>query len=220
MDGLTPAPAHLHPPTTMVRHGTHTTGTIAGGKACYQSDLLACGDFFACPTRADGSSPDCSKAPMSFPTPGEVAEEIPGTMESLKDGMPLKSSHFFPTETRDQLLLSRPTTDGRMKPEVSAPGSNVISAYHTSDTAYVSLSGTSMACPHALEPLLFLQVRDKNLSYVKAKEFLLGEADKNLVSSGRTCEGIPDNVFPNHVFGTGRINALKSVRAQTLAMQG
>ncbi|ODM87618.1 Bacillopeptidase F [Orchesella cincta] len=66
----------------MTRTRNHTTGTIAGGKgigvapgakwaacrgcassACWQSDLLACGDFFACPTRADGSSPDCSKAP-------------------------------------------------------------------------------------------------------------------------------------------------------------
>ncbi|ODM94623.1 Bacillopeptidase F [Orchesella cincta] len=172
-------------PTDNNGHGTHTTGTIAGGKgigvapgakwaacrgcassACWQSDLLACGDFFACPTRADGSSPDCSKAPNVVSTPGEVVEEIPGST-TIDDAISSFSS-------------VGPTTDGRMKPEVSAPGSNVISAYYTSDTAYVSLSGTSMACPHAAGAIALLQVRDKNLSYVKAKEFLLGQTIRTL----------------------------------------
>jgi len=253
-------------PTDNNGHGTHTTGTIAGGKgigvapgakwaacrgcassACWQSDLLACGDFFACPTRADGSSPDCSKAPnvVSNSWGGgrgntwyndviegwHAAKIIP--LFSNGNSGPSCNTANSPADqnviavgstTIDDAISSfssvGPTTDGRMKPEVSAPGSNVISAYYTSDTAYVSLSGTSMACPHAAGAIALLQVRDKNLSYVKAKEYLLGQTDKNLVSSGRTCEGIPDNQFPNHVFGTGRINALKSVRAQTLAMQG
>jgi hypothetical protein len=34
---------------------------------------------------------------------------------------------------------------GRMKPDVTAPGGAVVSASHTSDTAYRTLSGTSMA---------------------------------------------------------------------------
>ncbi|ODM94207.1 Bacillopeptidase F [Orchesella cincta] len=227
-------------PTDNNGHGTHTTGTIAGGKgigvapgakwaacrgcassACYQSDLLACGDFFACPTRADGSSPDCSKAPnvVSNSWGGGRGNTCCNTANSPADQNVIAVGSTTIDDAISSFSSVGPTTDGRMKPEVSAPGSNVISAYHTSDTAYVSLSGTSMACPHA-GAIALLQVRDKNLSYVKAKEFLLGQTDKNLVSSGRTCEGIPDNQFPNHVFGTGRINALKSVRAQTLAMQG
>ncbi|ODM89036.1 Bacillopeptidase F [Orchesella cincta] len=213
------------------RHGTHTTGTIAGGKgigvapgakwaacrgcassACWQSDLLACGDFFACPTRADGSSPDCSKAPNVVSNSWEVVEETPAKIIPLFSNGNSGPSCNTANSPADQNVIAvgsttiddaissfssvGPTTDGRMKPEVSAPGSNVISAYHTSDTAYVSLSGTSMACPHAAGAIALLQVRDKNLSYVKAKEFLLGQTDKNLVSTGRTCEGIPDNEFP------------------------
>ena len=37
-----------------------------------------------------------------------------------------------------------PTIDGRMKPDISAPGSDVLSAYNTGDDHYRSLSGTSM----------------------------------------------------------------------------
>jgi subtilisin family serine protease len=111
-----------------------------------------------------------------------------------------------------------PTSDGRMKPEIAAPGSNVISAYHTSDTAYVSLSGTSMACPHAAGTIALLQTRNKDLTYQQANQLLNRNTDQNLQFSGRVCDGVGDNQFPNHVFGNGRINALKSVRAQTLAM--
>src|SRR4029453_10944871 len=37
---------------------------------------------------------------------------------------------------------------GRLKPDISAPGTGNRSSYNTSDSAYVSLSGTSMATPH------------------------------------------------------------------------
>src|SRR5215475_12031941 len=36
----------------------------------------------------------------------------------------------------------------RIKPDITAPGINTRSSYNTSDDAYVSLSGTSMATPH------------------------------------------------------------------------
>jgi len=40
-----------------------------------------------------------------------------------------------------------PADDGRMKPDVSAPGNNVVSCSSSSDTAYATKSGTSMATP-------------------------------------------------------------------------
>jgi len=64
-------------------HGSHCTGTVAGANgigvapdaiwmacrgcrtsSCATSDLLACSEWVACPTRPDGSNPDCSKAPV------------------------------------------------------------------------------------------------------------------------------------------------------------
>ncbi len=41
-----------------------------------------------------------------------------------------------------------PTDDGRQKPTVCSPGQNVSSAQHTSDTGYVSFTGTSMSSPN------------------------------------------------------------------------
>ncbi|CAL8112074.1 unnamed protein product [Orchesella dallaii] len=251
-------------PTDNNGHGTHTTGTIAGSKGigvaprakwaacrgcagffCAQSDLIKCGEFFTCPTRADGSSPDCSKAPnlVSNSWGGgrgntwfnavieawHVANIIP--LFSIGNSGPSCNTANSPgdqnvigvgsTTILDEISYFSsvgPTSDGRMKPEIAAPGSDVISAYHTGDFAYTSLSGTSMACPHAAGTIALLLTRNNGLTYGQAKDLLEKPADRQLAFSGRTCDGIRDDIFPNHVFGNGRINALKSVQQQTLDM--
>ena len=38
------------------------------------------------------------------------------------------------------------TTDGQLKPDVTAPGGNIYSSFN--DNSYGSISGTSMAAPH------------------------------------------------------------------------
>ena len=50
-----------------------------------------------------------------------------------------------------------PTDDGRIKPDVVADGVNVLSCIGTSNTAYDTYSGTSMATPAATGSLLLLQ---------------------------------------------------------------
>ena len=240
-------------------HGTHTTGTIAGtvrgigvapgakwmackgcaSSACYQSDLLACGQFFACPTRPDGSNADCSKAPNLVSNSwggGRGSSMYADVIRAWRAGglIPLFSiGNSGPscntanspgdnenvigvgstTEGDDLSYFSSvgPTLIGaRVKPDISAPGSAVLSAYYTSDNAYASLSGTSMACPHAAGATALALSANPSLAYDQVKKILEGGSER-INSGGLTCAGIPDTVYPNHHAGAGRINALKSV---------
>ncbi|ODM98270.1 Bacillopeptidase F [Orchesella cincta] len=227
-------------PTDNNGHGTHTTGTIAGQKGigvapaakwaacrgcagffCGQSDLIACGQFFVCPTLADGTSPDCSKAPnlVSNSWGGgrgntwfngvieawHTAEIIP--LFSIGNSGPSCSTANSPgdqnvigvgsTTIDDQISYFSsvgPASDGSMKPEISAPGSEVTSAYHTADDAYASLSGTSMACPHAAGTIALLQTRQPELTYAKAKDLLQNHSDRDLTFTGRVCDGVAGTI--------------------------
>jgi len=210
---------------------------------CSQHDLTDCGQFVFCPTLPDGSNPDCSKAPHIVSNSwggGRGATWYNGIIEIWHDAeiIPIYSignlgpacdTASSPGDHKDVIGVGSttdgdeisyfssngPTVDKRMKPDISGPGTEVVSAFYTSDTAYASYSGTSMACPHVSGTVALLMTRDKGLTYEDAKNLLLENTDKELTFSGRTCEGIGDRDFPNHQFGWGRVNALKTVRAQT-----
>jgi subtilisin family serine protease len=77
-----------------------------------------------------------------------------------------------------------PTADGRRKPDLVAPGEQILSAYNqwkkkkapTAEDLYVELSGTSMAAPHVSGILAgFLSMRREFIGYpAKVKQMLLG----------------------------------------------
>lgn len=55
--------------------------------------------------------------------------------------------------------------------------------------------------------------RNSNLSYVQSKALLQSYADRDLTFMDSVCGWLRDNVFPNHHFGYGRLNASKSLQA-------
>jgi len=93
-----------------------------------------------------------------------------------------------------------PTDDYRIKPDITGNGTAVYSTYESSDTAYNSITGTSMASPNVAGTLLILQQHYDNIngSFMRAatlKGLALHTAD-DAGSSG-----------PDVVYGWGLLNA-------------
>lgn len=94
-----------------------------------------------------------------------------------------------------------------LKPNVSAPGVNVRSAFRSGDSAYGSLSGTSMAAPHVSGLVALLLDANAGLSIDALRNNLTGNA-LGIAATGCNSSGVPNNIY-----GYGRIRAFESVQA-------
>ncbi|KAF1321501.1 hypothetical protein FI667_g11882, partial [Globisporangium splendens] len=207
---------------------------------CVESEMITCTQFMLCPTNTDGANPDCSKAPhvinnsWSSGSGGNTnyaaiiaawrqAGIIPvfasgnvypacGTVESPGDAPNVIA--VGATNADDSLLFysgTGPTVTGFLKPDVTAPGGAIYSAGYTSDDSYRVTSGTSMASPHVAGAIALMLSANPALTFDQVLATLKSTTDTStLVSSNRTCGGTPDNVFPNNIFGYGRVNVLKA----------
>lgn len=98
------------------------------------------------------------------------------------------------------------------KPEIAAPGYNIKSAWYKGDHAFESVSGTSMASPHATGAVALLLQGNRELvrNYEGVRSVLLRGADKRSYNYGQACGGIDKDTFPNFGFGYGRLNVTVS----------
>lgn len=98
---------------------------------------------------------------------------------------------------------------GRVKPDIAAPGTSTRSATRTSDTAYTSLSGTSMAGPHVAGAVaLIFSARPVLRGNVDLTEQIL--ADSAFRLSTTSCSSSA-GIYPNNLFGYGRLDAQAAV---------
>jgi len=142
--------------------------------------------------------------PASVSYPGDSEKAI--TVGSVND------------DHNREIYSSRgPTGDGRMKPDVMAPGGAVMSARANSGDEYVSYSGTSMATPHvAGVAALMLQSNyhvapDSSSDYVKQ---ILRETSDHRVPLDLDCGEI---YTPNNCYGWGTVELVGAVsRTQDL----
>ena len=101
------------------------------------------------------------------------------------------------------------TVDGsnRIKPDITAPGTNTRSASNSSDTAYTFASGTSMATPHIAGAVALLWSAHPELQHqIDASRTLL-DTTTHVISSTQCGLAGP----PNNVYGWGRVDILAAV---------
>src|SRR3954469_4524702 len=98
---------------------------------------------------------------------------------------------------------------GIIKPNIAAPGVAVRSSSSSSDTSYVSLSGTSMASPHVAGAVaLIWSISPELRGDIERTEQLLDQTATD--TDNVTCGGTPAD---NNVWGEGKLNALAAVTA-------
>ena len=100
---------------------------------------------------------------------------------------------------------------GRIKPDISAPGTNTRSASNTSDNAYTIASGTSMATPHIAGAMALLWSAIPSLqNQIDPSRAALNNAAVHINTTQCSSTGIPNNVF-----GWGRVDILAAVTSGT-----
>ncbi|MGZ3795587.1 MAG: S8 family serine peptidase [Pseudobdellovibrionaceae bacterium] len=100
--------------------------------------------------------------------------------------------------------------DGMIKPEIAAPGTNIISAERGGGEKGVIMSGTSMAGPHIAGVMALLKQKYQDLNAQELKSILMGHgkviADKNKIT------------YPVSRQGAGRVQVADSVNAKLVTV--
>ena len=101
------------------------------------------------------------------------------------------------------------TIDGsnRIKPDITAPGTDTRSSYNTSDNAYASLSGTSMATPHIAGAMALLWCARPDLRHDIVDSRTVLDNAAHFISATQCGDAGP----PNNVYGWGRVDVAAAV---------
>lgn len=159
---------------------------------------------------------------------GDGTLPIPGVMISKKEGEDIRAAlaagHAVIANLKPAQLIEKPwlvdtisdfssrgprSEDGMIKPEITAPGTNIISADIGGGDKGVALSGTSMAGPHIAGVMALLKQKYTALTPLELKSVLLGhgkiihDKDKNDYSVSRQ--------------GAGRVQVAESLKAQVIS---
>jgi len=136
--------------------------------------------------------------PASVSYPGDSVKAI--TVGSVNDD-----------HSREIYSSRGPTGDGRMKPDVMAPGGAIMSAQANSGDGYVSYSGTSMATPHVAGVAALMIQANPDVSPTSSTDYvkqILRETSDHKVPLDVDCGEI---FSPNNCYGWGTVELVGAV---------
>jgi subtilisin family serine protease len=100
---------------------------------------------------------------------------------------------------------------GRIKPDITAPGTGTRSASNSSDNAYTFADGTSMATPHIAGAMALLWSAIPGLqNQIDASRAALNDTAVHIASTACGSSGPPNNVY-----GWGRVDIFAAVTSAT-----
>ena len=150
--------------------------------------------------RADSTGPSCST--MEDPPSIYAASYTVGALNTGTDNVASFSS-------RGPVIIDG---SNRIKPDITAPGTNIRSSYSGSDSDYEILSGTSMATPHIAGAMALLWCARPELRRdISASRTVLNEAAFFLAYKQCGSAGPPNNVT-----GWGRVDILAAITPSPL----
>jgi subtilisin family serine protease len=260
-------PSRTREPSDTNGHGTHCSGTVAGGKGINRKIGVApgaqlihcralvtiaaqiqCMQWWIAPTNLNNENPQTSKRPhvvshsynnwqcsprcdedYKKATEAVIAAGIQVVNSAGNRGPrcgSINPNSRFPVQLsiaslqKDRNDISSFSSRGPnplnatiLKPELSAPGENVVSAQARSNNGYVAMSGTSMSTPNVAGGVALLwSAVPKLVRDVKKTNEILQKS-----SLGQTSTVCDPKGTPNGVFGYGTVDYEKAVKlAQNL----
>ncbi|WP_291516308.1 S8 family serine peptidase [Bdellovibrio sp. ArHS] len=159
---------------------------------------------------------------------GEGTYDIPGIMITKKSATAIKEALAkgpVIADLKSGALVEKPwladtaspfssrgprSEDGLIKPEISSPGSNIISADMGLGDKGVANSGTSMAAPHIAGVMALLKQKFPTLTPPELKSVLLGH--------GKIIADANKKTYTVSRQGAGRVQVAESLKAQVVSI--